>query len=187
MSFRARIAVAAAAAVALAVVLASVLVFFVVRDQLRGQIDDTLEQQAAKIAPIRWVGRGRPEASLSSPSGPGSASRTRSSSSCARTERPCRRSRGRASDRAPRDRARARRGARRALLLRGDGRGRPRTGADVRLRPRLRRPDRALAHRGRRHARADPSVPPPHHGWWDHPGRGARAPRLGSRARPGGS
>ena len=49
MSFRARIAVAAAAAVALAVVLASVLVFFVVRDQLRGQIDDTLEQQAAKI------------------------------------------------------------------------------------------------------------------------------------------
>ncbi|MGH3079073.1 MAG: HAMP domain-containing sensor histidine kinase [Gaiellaceae bacterium] len=51
MTFRARIAIAAAAAVALAVVLASVLVFFVVRDQLRGQIDDTLEQQATKIAP----------------------------------------------------------------------------------------------------------------------------------------
>ena len=50
MSFRARIAIAAAAAVALAVVLASVLVFFVVRDQLRGQIDETLEQRAAQIA-----------------------------------------------------------------------------------------------------------------------------------------
>ena len=51
MSFRARIAIAAATAVALAVVLASVLVFFVVRDQLRGQIDQTLEERAAKIAP----------------------------------------------------------------------------------------------------------------------------------------
>jgi two-component system sensor histidine kinase MprB len=51
MSFRARIAIAAAAAVALAVVLASVLVFFVVRDQLRGQIDRTLEERAAKLAP----------------------------------------------------------------------------------------------------------------------------------------
>lgn len=50
MSFRARIATAAAAAVALAVVLASVLVFFVVRDQLRGQIDKTLERRAAEIA-----------------------------------------------------------------------------------------------------------------------------------------
>jgi two-component system sensor histidine kinase MprB len=51
VSFRARIAIAAAAAVALAVVLASVLVFFVVRDQLRGQIDQTLEERAAKLAP----------------------------------------------------------------------------------------------------------------------------------------
>jgi two-component system sensor histidine kinase MprB len=51
VSFRARIAIAAAAAVALAVVLASVLVFFVVRDQLRGQIDRTLEERAAKLAP----------------------------------------------------------------------------------------------------------------------------------------
>jgi two-component system sensor histidine kinase MprB len=51
VSFRARIAIAAAAAVALAVVLASVLVFFVVRDQLRGQIDETLQQRAGKIAP----------------------------------------------------------------------------------------------------------------------------------------
>jgi two-component system sensor histidine kinase MprB len=51
MTFRARIAIAAAAAVALAVVLASVLVFFVVSDQLRGQIDQTLEERAAKLAP----------------------------------------------------------------------------------------------------------------------------------------
>jgi two-component system sensor histidine kinase MprB len=50
VSFRARIATAAAAAVALAVVLASVLVFFVVRGELRGQIDDTLEQRATEIA-----------------------------------------------------------------------------------------------------------------------------------------
>ena len=49
MSFRARIAIAAAAAVALAVVLASVLVFFVVRGELRGQIDETLEARALEI------------------------------------------------------------------------------------------------------------------------------------------
>ena len=49
MTFRARIAIAAATAVALAVVLASVLVFFVVRGELRGQIDETLEQRAAQI------------------------------------------------------------------------------------------------------------------------------------------
>jgi two-component system, OmpR family, sensor histidine kinase MprB len=49
MSFRARIAIAAAAAVALAVVLASVVVFFVVRGELRAQIDETLEQRASEI------------------------------------------------------------------------------------------------------------------------------------------
>jgi len=49
MTFRARIAIAAATAVALAVVLASVLVYFVVRGELRGQIDETLEQRAAQI------------------------------------------------------------------------------------------------------------------------------------------
>jgi two-component system sensor histidine kinase MprB len=49
LSFRARIAIAAAAAVALAVVLASILVFFVVRGELRNQIDQTLEQRAAEI------------------------------------------------------------------------------------------------------------------------------------------
>jgi two-component system, OmpR family, sensor histidine kinase MprB len=52
MSFRARIAVAAAAAVALAVVLASILVFFVVRAQLRGQIDETLRERAAEIGQL---------------------------------------------------------------------------------------------------------------------------------------
>jgi two-component system sensor histidine kinase MprB len=49
MSFRARIAIAAAAAVALAVVLASILVFFVVRGELRSQIDETLEQRAVQV------------------------------------------------------------------------------------------------------------------------------------------
>jgi two-component system sensor histidine kinase MprB len=52
MSFRARIAIAAAAAVALAVVLASVLVFFVVRSQLRAPIDDALEARASRIAHV---------------------------------------------------------------------------------------------------------------------------------------
>jgi two-component system, OmpR family, sensor histidine kinase MprB len=50
LSFRARIAIAAAAAVALAVVLASILVFFLVRGELRGQIDQTLEQRMERIA-----------------------------------------------------------------------------------------------------------------------------------------
>jgi two-component system, OmpR family, sensor histidine kinase MprB len=52
MSFRARIAVAAAAAVALAVVLASILVFLVVRSQLRAPIDDALEARAHRIGEI---------------------------------------------------------------------------------------------------------------------------------------
>jgi two-component system, OmpR family, sensor histidine kinase MprB len=50
VTFRARIAIAAATAVALAVVLASILAYFVVRGELRGQIDETLEQRAAQIA-----------------------------------------------------------------------------------------------------------------------------------------
>jgi two-component system sensor histidine kinase MprB len=49
ISFRARIAIAAAGAVALAVVLASILVFFVVRGELRNQIDRTLEERADEI------------------------------------------------------------------------------------------------------------------------------------------
>jgi two-component system, OmpR family, sensor histidine kinase MprB len=51
LSFRARIAMAAAGAVALAVVLASILVFFLVRDELRSQIDESLRQRALEITP----------------------------------------------------------------------------------------------------------------------------------------
>jgi two-component system sensor histidine kinase MprB len=51
LSFRARIALAAAGAVALAVVLASILVFFVVRGELRSQIDESLRQRALQITP----------------------------------------------------------------------------------------------------------------------------------------
>jgi two-component system sensor histidine kinase MprB len=49
LSFRARIAIAAAAAVALAVVLASILVFFLVRSELRDQLDETLDQRREQI------------------------------------------------------------------------------------------------------------------------------------------
>jgi two-component system, OmpR family, sensor histidine kinase MprB len=50
MSFRARLALVATAAVALAVVLASVVVYVVVRDQLRGTVDDALKERAAEIS-----------------------------------------------------------------------------------------------------------------------------------------
>jgi two-component system sensor histidine kinase MprB len=55
MSFRVRLTLVAAAAVALAVVLSSVVVYVVVRDQLRGQVDDALEDRAVQIqrAPLR--------------------------------------------------------------------------------------------------------------------------------------
>jgi two-component system sensor histidine kinase MprB len=55
MSFRARLTLVAAAAVALAVVLSSVVVYVVVRDQLRGQVDHALEARAVQIqrAPLR--------------------------------------------------------------------------------------------------------------------------------------
>jgi two-component system, OmpR family, sensor histidine kinase MprB len=49
VSFRARIAIGAASAVALAAVLGSVLVYFVVRSELRAPIDDALEQRAQEI------------------------------------------------------------------------------------------------------------------------------------------
>jgi two-component system, OmpR family, sensor histidine kinase MprB len=52
VTFRTRLALAAAAAVALAVVLASVAVYFVVRGELRGQVDDALESRAADIRGI---------------------------------------------------------------------------------------------------------------------------------------
>src|SRR5205814_4087738 len=50
MSFRTRLALVAAVAVALAVVVASAVVFVVVRNQLRGQVDDTLRSRAGAIA-----------------------------------------------------------------------------------------------------------------------------------------
>ena len=49
MSFRARLALVAAAAVALAVLTASVVVYFVVRDQLRSTVDDSLKTTAAQL------------------------------------------------------------------------------------------------------------------------------------------
>jgi two-component system sensor histidine kinase MprB len=56
MSFRARLTLVAAAAVAFAVVLASVVVYAVVEDQLRAEIDESLRDRAAVIT------RGRLEA-----------------------------------------------------------------------------------------------------------------------------
>jgi two-component system sensor histidine kinase MprB len=54
LSFRARLALVAAAAVALAVVAASFVVYFVVRDQLRATVDDSLRTTAAQLegAPV---------------------------------------------------------------------------------------------------------------------------------------
>lgn len=49
MSFRARLALVAAAAVALAVLTASVVIYFVVRDQLRATVDDSLQTTAAQL------------------------------------------------------------------------------------------------------------------------------------------
>jgi two-component system, OmpR family, sensor histidine kinase MprB len=49
MSFRQRLTLVSAAAVAVAVVVASVVIFFVVRAQLRTQVDDSLEQKATEV------------------------------------------------------------------------------------------------------------------------------------------
>jgi two-component system, OmpR family, sensor histidine kinase MprB len=49
MSFKARLALVAAAAVALAVIAASAVVYVVVRDQLRGQVDNTLQARYQQI------------------------------------------------------------------------------------------------------------------------------------------
>jgi two-component system sensor histidine kinase MprB len=49
MSFRARLTLVAAAAVALAVVIASVVVYLVVRNQLRGTVDSSLRTRASEI------------------------------------------------------------------------------------------------------------------------------------------
>jgi two-component system sensor histidine kinase MprB len=50
MSFRVRLTLVAAAAVAFAVVLASVVVYAVVRDQLRAEVDEALQNRAAEIS-----------------------------------------------------------------------------------------------------------------------------------------
>lgn len=50
MTLRARLTLSAAAAVALAVVLASIAVYFVVRSELRGEVDDALKGRANAIA-----------------------------------------------------------------------------------------------------------------------------------------
>ena len=50
MTFRTRLALAAAAAVALAIVLASVVLFLVVRSQLRAEVDRALQSRAEEIA-----------------------------------------------------------------------------------------------------------------------------------------
>jgi two-component system sensor histidine kinase MprB len=52
MSFRARLTLVAAAAVALAIVAASVVVYFVVRGNLRGTVDRSLRSTAAEIARV---------------------------------------------------------------------------------------------------------------------------------------
>ncbi len=56
MSLRARLVLAAAAAVAAAVALASVLVYFVVGNDLRGQVNRGLEEQARQVAELPGLG-----------------------------------------------------------------------------------------------------------------------------------
>jgi two-component system, OmpR family, sensor histidine kinase MprB len=60
VSFRARLALVAATAVALAVLLASAVVYIVVRDELRGTVDDALRDRAAEISrfPLRAIQEG---------------------------------------------------------------------------------------------------------------------------------
>ena len=69
MSFRARLTLVAAAAVALAVVLSSVVGYVAVRDQLRDQVDEALEERAVQIqrAPFRRLEF--PDPALGGPAG----------------------------------------------------------------------------------------------------------------------
>jgi two-component system sensor histidine kinase MprB len=55
MTFRARLTIAVAVAVAVAVAIASVIVYFVVRDQLRGQVDDGLRARAHAITSLPGI------------------------------------------------------------------------------------------------------------------------------------
>src|SRR5262245_11896210 len=52
MSFKARLALGSAAAVAVAILLASALVYFLVRNELRAQVDRNLSNEAAQIAAV---------------------------------------------------------------------------------------------------------------------------------------
>jgi two-component system sensor histidine kinase MprB len=63
MSFRARLTLVAAAAVALAVVLSSVVVYVVVRNQLRDEVYNALRERAVQIQEVRF-GRGFPDIPL---------------------------------------------------------------------------------------------------------------------------
>src|SRR5215218_3188664 len=63
MSFRARLTLVAAAAVAIAVMLSSVVVYIVVRDQLRDQVDDALMDRAHQLQDLQF-GRGIPDIPL---------------------------------------------------------------------------------------------------------------------------
>jgi two-component system sensor histidine kinase MprB len=55
MTFRARLTLAAAAAVAVAVVAASAVTYALVRSELRGQVDETLESSAATLPRLRLL------------------------------------------------------------------------------------------------------------------------------------
>jgi two-component system sensor histidine kinase MprB len=63
MSFRARLTLVAATAVALAVILSSAVVYVVVREQLRNQVDNALEARAVQIQEVPF-GRGIPDIPL---------------------------------------------------------------------------------------------------------------------------
>ena len=56
MSFRARLTLAAAAAVAIAVVAASAITYVLVRNELRNQVDETLQSRAAALPGLRILG-----------------------------------------------------------------------------------------------------------------------------------
>ena len=57
MSFRARLALGAAAAMAPAIVTASFVVYFIVKDQLRSPIDDSLRRERPAVAPASRTSR----------------------------------------------------------------------------------------------------------------------------------
>ena len=56
MSFRARLTLAAAAAVAVAVVIASAVTYALVRNELRGQVDETLQARASTLPRLQLLG-----------------------------------------------------------------------------------------------------------------------------------